>query len=130
MQPPAQLELHVEQPEASPAVMQKSEEEAPASSRLPQPESFTAAPPAVVPPDPAPAAKAPVRTEEVAPRAGAAPFDLKEVLAGTGLQMVDTRAGSPPHVDPEPETVQLGRPRRSPPQPPVEEQLVQIETRK
>jgi len=130
MQPPAQLELRVEQAEASPAVIQRSEEEAPASSRLPQPESFTAAPPAIVPPDPAPTAKPPVRTEEVAPRADAAPFDPKEVLAGTGLQMVDTRPGNRPQVDPEPETVQLGRPRRSPPQPPVEEQLVQIETRK
>ena len=114
MQPPAQLELHVEQAETSPPLMQ----------------SFTAAPPAVVPPDPAPAARPPVRTEEVAPRADAAPFDLKEVLAGTGLQMVDTKPGNRPQVDPEPEMVQLGRPRRSPPQPPVEEQLVQIETRK
>lgn len=130
MPQPAQLELRVEQAEASPPVMQMREVEAPASSRLPEPEAVVAAPPAVFPPDPALMATPPVRTEEVAPRAAAVPVDLKEVLASTGLQMVETRPGSVQVREAEAETAKLGRPRGSRPAAPVEEELVQIETRK
>jgi len=66
-----------------------------------------------------------------APRVEAPRVDPKELLASAGLQMVETdRSKARPPV-PEPEPIQLGRPRREKPAvvPPAPEELVQVETR-
>jgi hypothetical protein len=65
---------------------------------------------------------------EEAPRVSAPRVDPKEALSSSGLQMVETKAAKA-HTDaPEPEQVQLGRPRRE--RPAVQqEEMVQVETR-
>jgi ribonuclease E len=64
------------------------------------------------------------------PAARPADLDLKEYLASSGLQMVETDASKARVPQPEPEPEKLGRPRRERPAAPVEETLVQVETRK
>jgi hypothetical protein len=78
--------------------------------------------------------EAPVR--EAAPRVAEAPrvealrIDPKELLASAGLQMVETDRSKARQPAPEPEPVQLGRPRREKPViQPASEELVQVETR-
>jgi hypothetical protein len=58
--------------------------------------------------------------------------DPKVILERAGLQMVETNPTKARQPLPEPEPVQLGRPRRDKPveQQPASEELVQIETRK
>jgi ribonuclease E len=67
------------------------------------------------------------------PVAAAAPVrvDAKVILESAGLQMVETNPDKARAPLPEPETVQLGRPRRDKPaeQAPASEELVQVETR-
>jgi ribonuclease E len=56
--------------------------------------------------------------------------DPKELLSGSGLQMVETDATKFVPAAPEPEPVKLGRPRRERPVvPAASEELVQVETR-
>jgi hypothetical protein len=56
--------------------------------------------------------------------------DPKEILAGAGLQMVETDSSKARQPAPEPERIQLGRPRREKPAiQPASEELVQVETR-
>jgi len=76
----------------------------------------------------APRAEAP-RVET--PRYEAPRIDPKEALSGAGLQMVETNASKARQAAPEPEPVQLGRPRRErqAAAAPVETELVQVETR-
>jgi hypothetical protein len=66
-----------------------------------------------------------------APRPVAPRVDPKEILASAGLQMVETDASKAKQPVPEPEPVQLGRPRREKPAaaPVAETELVQVETR-
>jgi hypothetical protein len=65
-----------------------------------------------------------------APRFEAPRADPKELLSSAGLQMVETNAAKVRTAAPEPEPVQLGRPRREKPvAPPQSEELVQVETR-
>ncbi len=64
------------------------------------------------------------------PAPAAPPLDLKEYLASSGLQMVETDASKARTPQPEPEPVKLGRPRRERPAAPAEQTLVQVETRK
>ncbi len=86
---------------------------------------------------PAPVAEAPRSEPRVeaarveAPRPAAAPrIDAREVLASAGLQMVETDSSKSRPVEPEPEPVKLGRPRRERPvQAQQDEALVQVETR-
>jgi len=60
-----------------------------------------------------------------APRA-----DPKEILTSAGLQMVETDRSKARQPAPEPEPVQLGRPRREKPAAQTaSEELVQVETR-
>jgi ribonuclease E len=87
----------------------------------------------------APAAQVPAVEE--APRAETAklpeivvpappPVDAKALLAGAGLEMVETDASKVRPAAPEAEPVRLGRPRRERPKPPAEEtELIQVETR-
>src|SRR5690606_39209223 len=59
--------------------------------------------------------------------------DPQEYLSSAGLVMIETDRSKAPTVQSEPETPQLGRPRRERPQSPPpaqDEELVQIETRK
>jgi ribonuclease E len=82
----------------------------------------------------------PVRQEPVhaepAPASASVPalvrVDPKVILERAGLQMVETNPTKARQPLPEPEPVQLGRPRRDKPveQQPASEELVQIETRK
>ena len=66
-----------------------------------------------------------------APKAEAPYVDPKELLASAGLQMVETDASKARQPAPEPEPVQLGRPRREKRViQPASEELVQVETRK
>ena len=65
-----------------------------------------------------------------APRVEAPRVDPKEILASAGLQMVETDSSKARQPAPEPERVQLGRPRREKPAiQPASEELVQVETR-
>jgi len=66
-----------------------------------------------------------------APRPVAPRVDPKEILSSAGLQMVETDASKAKQPLPEPEPVQLGRPRREKPAaaPVSETELVQVETR-
>ena len=66
-----------------------------------------------------------------APRVEAPRIDPKELLSNAGLQMVETDSSKARQPVPEPEPVQLGRPRREKPAAPavVETELVQVETR-
>ena len=66
-----------------------------------------------------------------APRYEAPRIDAQEVLSSSGLQMVETSAARARPAVPEPEPVQLGRPRREKPAVPAvaETELVQVETR-
>ena len=65
-----------------------------------------------------------------APRAETVRVDPKEILSSAGLQMVETDRSKARQPAPEPETVQLGRPRRERPVlPAASEDLVQVETR-
>jgi len=64
------------------------------------------------------------------PRVETPPMDPRELLAGAGLQMVETDATKARPTAPEPEPVKLGRPRRERPVlQPASEELVQVETR-
>jgi hypothetical protein len=82
----------------------------------------------------------PVRQEPVhaepAPASASVPalvrVDPKVILERAGLQMVETNPTKARQPLPEPEPLQLGRPRRDKPveQQPASEELVQIETRK
>jgi hypothetical protein len=76
-----------------------------------------------------PVVTAPVpRVEE--PRPQAPRVDTREVLASAGLQMVETDSSKFQPVQPESESVKLGRPRRErSSQQPAQEELVQVETR-
>ena len=76
----------------------------------------------------APRAEAP-RVET--PRYEAPRIDPKEILSSSGLQMVETNSSKARQTVPEPEPVQLGRPRRERPAAPAiaETELVQVETR-
>jgi hypothetical protein len=66
-----------------------------------------------------------------APRVEAPRIDPKELLSSAGLQMVETDSSKARQPVPEPEPVQLGRPRREKPAAPavVGTELVQVETR-
>jgi len=101
MPPSLQPEPQFELVPAPSATPQRIETQPPASPRLPAPEAIPAA-----------------------------PFDQREYLASAGLQMVETRPGSVPMREQEAETAKLGRARRPRSAAPVEEELVQIETRK
>jgi ribonuclease E len=85
-------------------------------------------PRAETPHEEAPRAEAP-RVE--APRVQAPRIDPKEILSSAGLQMVETDASKARQPLPDPEPVQLGRPRREKPAAPAaaETELVQVETR-
>jgi len=78
----------------------------------------------------------PVRQEPVyaepAPVPAPVRVDPKVILESAGLQMVETNPAKARQPLPEPDPVQLGRPRRDKPveQQPASEELVQIETRK
>ena len=74
-----------------------------------------------VPTPPSAPAPAPVRTP-------AAPVNTTELLQSSGLVMIETDASKAHRLAPEPEPVQLGRPRRERPQA-VEEPLQQVETK-
>jgi ribonuclease E len=82
--------------------------------------------------------QAPVRQEPVYAEPAPAPVqapvrvDPKVILESAGLQMVETNPAKARQPLPEPESVQLGRPRRDKPveQQPASEELMQIETRK
>ncbi|MEO8143236.1 MAG: hypothetical protein ABI654_03395, partial [Betaproteobacteria bacterium] len=65
------------------------------------------------------------------PRYEAPRVDAREILSNSGLQMVETSVAKVRPVEPEPEPVQLGRPRRNKPvaSAPAETELVQVETR-
>jgi len=65
------------------------------------------------------------------PRYEAPRVDPKEILSSAGLQMVETDRSKAVQPLPEPEAVQLGRPRREKPAAPAvaETELVQVETR-
>jgi len=65
------------------------------------------------------------------PRYEAPGVDPKEILSSAGLQMVETDRSKAVQPLPEPEPVQLGRPRREKPAAPAvaESELVQVETR-
>ena len=77
----------------------------------------------------------PVREEPVyaapAPMQAPARVDPKVILESAGLQMVETNPTKASQPLPEPEPVQLGRPRRERPAEaqPATEELVQVETR-
>jgi hypothetical protein len=65
-----------------------------------------------------------------APRVEAPRADPKELLSSAGLQMVETNSAKVRSAAPEPEQVQLGRPRREKPvTQPQSDELVQVETR-
>jgi hypothetical protein len=65
-----------------------------------------------------------------APRVEAPRVDPKELLSSAGLQMVETNSSKVRAAAPEPESVQLGRPRREKPVvQPQSDELVQVETR-
>jgi ribonuclease E len=68
--------------------------------------------------------------QAAAPRHEAPRIDAKEILSSSGLQMVETDASKAKPFVPEPEPVQLGRPRRERPAaaPAEETELVQVET--
>jgi hypothetical protein len=64
------------------------------------------------------------------PRYEAPRADPKEILSSAGLQMVETDRSKAQQAAPEPEPMQLGRPRRErPAAPAASEELVQVETR-
>ena len=120
---------HVARPDAAPAAT-----ETPVSPLAPmpiQPEEPAAVPasallqPEVALPVPAPA---PVQTQPHTP--APEPIDAKKDLSKEGLVMIETDRAKVTADVPEPEPVQLGRPRRERPEPSHEEELVQIETRK
>jgi ribonuclease E len=89
-------------------------------------------------PAPAPRMEQPVREEAPryeaprveTPRHEAPRIDAKEILSSSGLQMVETDSSKARQAMPEPEPVQLGRPRRAKPAAAaaVETELVQVET--
>ncbi len=65
-----------------------------------------------------------------APKVETPRVDPKELLASAGLQMVETDSSKARQPVPEPEPVQLGRPRREKPViQPASDELVQVETR-
>lgn len=75
--------------------------------------------------EPVSAAPAPRIEAPQAPR-----VDSREMLAGSGLQMVETDNSKKFGTgQPEAEPVKLGRPRRERSAQPVQEELVQVETR-
>jgi ribonuclease E len=78
-----------------------------------------------------PVRQEPVRVEQ-APAPAPARVDPQVILESAGLQMVETNPAKARPPVPEPEPVQLGRPRRDRPaeQQPASEELVQVETRK
>jgi ribonuclease E len=109
----------------------------------PVPVPAAAVPPAEVVASPAPVpAPAPLPVREIAAEIVAAPpekpapqptpepVDVKEDLSKAGLVMIETARDKVAVAVPEPEPVQLGRPRREKPQLRTDEELVQIETRK
>ena len=75
----------------------------------------------------------PARPEPVVSEPARAPaaarVDPKVILESAGLQMVETNPTRVQPPAPEPEPVQLGRPRREKPRPAGEEPLVQVETK-
>jgi len=83
-----------------------------------------------------PPAPPPVVAEKIAPMpatavpAQSARPDREEVLASSGLQMIETKPGAAPAGGNEESTAKLGRPRRERPSAPGPEELVQVETRK
>ena len=89
-----------------------------------QPEGTTPQPAERPAPPPAPAAVQPE------PRPAPESIDVKEDLSKAGLVMIETDRTKVAEVVPEPEPVQLGRPRRERPALSTEDELVQIETRK
>lgn len=85
-------------------------------------------------PEPVPVATPYVVTPRAAeaPRVSAPRVDPTETLSSAGLQMVETDRSKAQQPVPEPEPVQLGRPRRERPVAPAapeEVSLVQVETR-
>lgn len=68
--------------------------------------------------------------EQPAPRPAPEPIDVKEDLSKSGLVMIETDHAKVVASVPEPEPLQLGRPRRERSSESSDEQLVQIETRK
>jgi ribonuclease E len=75
-----------------------------------------------------PAPQEAVRAEP-APAPTPVRVDPKGILESAGLQMVETNPNKVQPAAPEPEPVQLGRPRREKPRPAAEEPLVQVETK-
>jgi hypothetical protein len=81
----------------------------------------------LAPPPPAPVSK----LEE--PRPEEPKIDANEYLSSAGLVMIETDRSKapPPQAEPVEDPAQLGRPRRSRPKPPAQDdELVQVETRK
>ena len=103
-------------------------EPAPAPAPIVQEAVREEAPRAETPREEAPREEAP---RQQAPRYEAPRVDAKEILSSAGLQMVETDASKARQPLPEPEPVQLGRPRREKPATPpaAETELVQVETR-
>jgi ribonuclease E len=87
----------------------------------------TLAPAAPPPPEPQPA---PTLTAPSAPPGEPRQPDVQGVLASSGLVMIETAPGKASLPHEEPASAPLGRPRRARSQSPVEEDLVQVETRK
>ena len=75
----------------------------------------------------------PVRQEPAGAEPASAPapvrVDPRVILESAGLEMVETKPGRLQPAAPEPEPVQLGRPRREKPRPAGEEPLEQVETK-
>ena len=92
----------------------------------------TQAPREEAPADEAPRVEAPRQEmpRYEAPRQEAPRANPKEILSGAGLQMVETDSSKARQPLPEPEPMQLGRPRREKPvTAPASDELVQVETR-
>jgi len=92
-------------------------------------EPVTAATPALPPVETVVHEPAP-SPEQPAPRPAPEPIDVKEDLSKSGLVMIETDHTKVVESVPEPEPLQLGRPRRERPATSSDEELVQIETRK
>jgi hypothetical protein len=73
---------------------------------------------------------APAQESKAATPLEAPAIDPREYIASVGLQLVETRSDAVRAVEPEVETVKLGRPRRERPRTAAEESLVQVETQK
>ena len=77
----------------------------------------------------APAPKA-APVAEAAPQLELPRVDPRQYLESAGLQMVETDSAKRAPLEPEPEPVRLGRPRRERPRAAEDAELVQVETRK